>query len=226
MTPSPDAGPERISVALVEDDDGARERFERVINASAALDLRHSAVRGGAMLEWLADEAVDVLLVDLGLPDMSGLELIRRVNQLQPVCEVLVITLFGDETNMLNAFAAGARGYLLKDGTEDQLAEHIRHLRAGGSPISPLIARRLLKHVAITAPTASTPANTEVALTAKESEVLNLLARGLSYAEAARANGVTVHTIRTQIRNIYSKLNVNSNTQAIFEARALGLIRP
>ena len=225
MTLSPDANAERISVALVEDDDGARERFERVLRASAALDLRHSAARGGAMLDWLANEAVDVLLVDLGLPDMSGLELIRRVNQLQPVCEVLVITLFGDETNMLNAFAAGARGYLLKDGTEDQLAEHIRHLRAGGSPISPLIARRLLKHVA-PAPTASTPANTEVALTAKESEVLNLLARGLSYAEAARANGVTVHTIRTQIRNIYSKLNVNSNTQAIFEARALGLIRP
>jgi DNA-binding NarL/FixJ family response regulator len=96
------------------------------------------------MLAWLADHPVDVLLVDLGLPDGSGIDVIRECTRLQPACEVMVITMFGDEAHMMKAFGAGAKGYLLKDGTGEDLAAHIMNLRNGGSPMSPIIARKLL----------------------------------------------------------------------------------
>ena len=93
------------------------------------------------LLGWFADNAVDVLLVDLGLPDCPGLEVIRRCRRLQPACAMMVITIFGDEANMLGAFEAGASGYLLKDDSEADLAAHVLSLHAGGSPMSPIIAR-------------------------------------------------------------------------------------
>ncbi|MGE0496867.1 MAG: response regulator [Ramlibacter sp.] len=220
-----------ISVALVEDEPGTRERFERVILGHAPLRLLHSCARAADMLSWLRDHPVDVLLVDLGLPDGSGIDVIRQCRHLQPACEVMVITMFGDEANMLNAFGAGARGYLLKDGTEEDLAGHIVHLRHGGSPMSPIIARQLLMRLA---PAPSTqPASAEALqagtarlLSPKETEVLGLVARGFSYPETASLLGISVHTVHSHVRNIYGKLSVNSKTEAIFEARQLGLLAP
>ena len=133
-----------VSVALVEDDPGMRERFERVIAAEPSLRLAFGASTAGELLTWFASHPVDVLLVDLGLPDRSGLEVIRRCRDLQPACAMMVLTIFGDEVNMLRAFEAGAGGYLLKDGTEADLAAHVLSLHAGGSPMSPIIARQLL----------------------------------------------------------------------------------
>jgi CheY-like chemotaxis protein len=108
---------EPISVAFVEDDARTRERFANVIGAEPTLRFAFSASTATELLAWFADNAVDVLLVDLGLPDMSGLEVIRRCSRMQPACSVMVITIVGDEANMLRAFEAGAQGYLLKDGT-------------------------------------------------------------------------------------------------------------
>lgn len=107
-----------ITVAMVEDDARMRERFANVIGAAPSLRFAFAALTGAELLAWFAENVVDVLLVDLGLPDQSGFEVIRRCCRWQPACAVMVITMFGDEANMLKAFEAGARGYLLKDGTQ------------------------------------------------------------------------------------------------------------
>ena len=221
-----------ISVALVEDDAGMRQRFARVIQAEPTLRFAFGASTATELLAWFADNAVDVLLVDLGLPDMSGLEVIRRCRRLQPACAMMVITMFGDEANMLSAFEAGASGYLLKDDTEADLAAHVLSLHAGGSPMSPIIARQLLvrwqarsapPHVAVAVVPASASASD--ALSQRESEVLNLIARGFTYAETAGRMGVLLSTVQSHVRNIYGQLDVHNKTEAVFEARQLGLLR-
>ena len=138
----PDERP--ISVALVEDDESMRARLVRVLADSPDTVLVFAADTAAGMLQWLAGNAVDVLLVDLGLPDQSGLEVIRWCQAHRSTIDVMVVTMFGDEANMIAAFEAGARGYLLKDGTEDELARHVLSLHSGGSPMTPLIARQLL----------------------------------------------------------------------------------
>lgn len=229
----------QFTVALVEDDPGLRGRLAEAVVSNPTIRLIYA---GGSSLEciaWLREHAVDVLLVDLGLPDGSGIDVIRHCRALRPACDVMVITMFGDEANMLEAFAAGARGYLLKDGTERDLARHVLDLRAGGSPMSPIIARRLLQvwqgdggaaSTAIAArveralPSVDEARNAQPddPLTPKERQVLHLLSRGFTYEESATQMGVSVSTVRTHVRNIYGKLDVHNKTEAVFEARALG----
>jgi DNA-binding NarL/FixJ family response regulator len=216
---------EPITVALVEDDARVRERFQRVIAAEPTLRLLHAAGTAQELLTWFAENAVDVLLVDLGLPDTPGLEVIRQARRMQPACAVMVITMFADEANMLQAFEAGAGGYLLKDGTEADLAAHVLSLHGGGSPMSPIIARQLLVRWQASAPPTAPRVGTPVALSKRESEVLDLIARGFIYPEIAQQMGLSVSTIQTHVRNIYGKLDVHNKTEAVFEARQLGLLR-
>ena len=175
------------------------------------------------MVAWLRENSVDVLLVDLGLPDGSGLEVIRQCQKLSPGTEIMVITMFGDEANMMRAFEAGARGYLLKDGTEDDLAEHVLSLNAGGSPMTPIIARQLLARLS-SVPLPQGPLPVAETLTVREREILAKLARGFTYAEAAEILGIAPSTVQSHVKNIYNKLAVHSKTEAIFEARQLGLL--
>jgi DNA-binding NarL/FixJ family response regulator len=196
------------------------------------LKLLFAAPTAAELLAWFAENAVDVLLVDLGLPDTPGLEVIRQARRLQPACAVMVITMFGDEANMLQAFEAGAGGYLLKDGTEADLAAHVLSLHGGGSPMSPIIARQLLVRWQASAPPAAASAapggartGVPVALSKRESEVLDRIARGFIYPEIAQQMGLSVSTIQTHVRNIYGKLDVHNKTEAVFEARQLGLLR-
>lgn len=216
---------EPITVALVEDDARVRERFQRVIAAEPTLRLLHAAGTAQELLAWFAENAVDVLLVDLGLPDTTGLEVIRQARRMQPACAVMVITMFADEANMLQAFEAGAGGYLLKDGTEADLAAHVLSLHGGGSPMSPIIARQLLVRWQASAPPTTPRVGAPVALSKRESEVLDLIARGFIYPEIAQQMGLSVSTIQTHVRNIYGKLDVHNKTEAVFEARQLGLLR-
>jgi DNA-binding NarL/FixJ family response regulator len=145
---------------------------------------------------------------------------------MHPQTDVMVVTMFGDESNMIQAFEAGAAGYLLKDGSEDELSQHVKTLRSGGSPMSPIIARQLLSRLGrgnekpelISKPTASS------LLTDREEQVLRLLARGYTYSELAKEMGVTINTIQTHIRGLYAKLEVHSKSEAIFEAKQLGLL--
>jgi len=204
-----DSGP--VTVALVEDDDEARRRLVASIGLDPSLRLAGEYRTGGEALAGLASGAPDVFLVDLGLPDMPGLEVVKRIAARHPACDILVVTVFGDEESVIGALEAGARGYLLKGALEHDIAEDIRHLRNGGSPLSPVIARQVLKRLL--------PAQPALAgLTPRESEILNAIARGFTYAETANLLHLSVQTVHTHLKNIYKKLAVHSKTEAVFEA--------
>ena len=203
-----------VTVALVEDDDEARGRLVASIRADPSLRLVGEHRTGTEALAALESAAPDVFLVDLGLPDMSGLSVVRRIAERYPSCEILVVTIFGDEQTVLGALEAGARGYLLKGALQHDIAEDIRHLRNGGSPLSPVIARQVLKRLV---PAQTSPA-AETNLTRRESEILDAISRGFSYAETAGLLKVSPQTVHTHLKNIYKKLAVHSKTEAVFEA--------
>ena len=228
----------KIRVAVVEDDQSTRARLVSVISEEPDLELIGAAGSVSAGLMLLAGKP-DVFLVDLGLPDGSGLELIRAAEAESPATEVAAITTFGDESHVLGALEAGASGYLLKDGSTDLILASVRELFAGGSPISPSIARHLLRRLrepAGRAADAATPALEPVAparepndtpslLTPRETTVLQQIAKGYSYEEISGALGISVHTVTTHIKHIYRKLAVRSRGEAVFEAMQLGLIK-
>ena len=208
---TPATGP--VTIALVEDDDEARKRLVASINSDRSLKLVGEYATGGAALAGLSSGAPDVFLVDLGLPDMPGLDVVKRIAATHPACDILVVTVFGDEESVIGALEAGARGYLLKGALEHDIAQDIRHLRNGGSPLSPVIARQVLKRLV---PARATPV--EELLTPRETEILNAIARGFSYAEVASLLRLSVQTVHTHLKNIYKKLAVHSKTEAVFEA--------
>ena len=208
------AGTEPVTIALVEDDDEARKRLVASIRTDPSLRLAGEFRTGAEAIAGLAVEVPDVFLVDLGLPDMPGLEIVRRIASQHPSCDILVVTIFGDEESVIGALEAGARGYLLKGALERDIAIDIRHLRDGGSPLSPVIARQVLKR--LVPGRSAQPAG--ALLTPRESEILNAIARGFSYAESANLLHISVQTVHTHLKNIYKKLAVHSKTEAVFEA--------
>jgi DNA-binding NarL/FixJ family response regulator len=203
-----------VTVALVEDDDEARKRLVASISSDPSLKLVGEFATGTEALAGLAAGAPDVFLIDLGLPDMPGMQVVKRVADRFPACDILVVTVFGDEESIIGALEAGARGYLLKGALEHDIAEDIRHLRNGGSPLSPVIARQVLKRLV----PAKAAQAADALLTARESEILNAIARGFSYAETAGLLHISVQTVHTHLKNIYKKLEVHSKTEAVFEA--------
>jgi DNA-binding NarL/FixJ family response regulator len=225
-------------VLVVEDDPKMREFFAASVSRCAELQLAAAVGTVGEAKAWLDDDAntVDVLLTDLGLPDGSGLEVIRYATFLHPRCEPLVISLFGDEDNVLASIEAGALGYIHKDSAPDDIAQTILEMKAGASPISPMIARKVLsKYASSKSISSGTPVQQPVSvavnasvptlLSAREQEVLSLIARGFSYSEIARIQTVSVHTVQTHIKNLYAKLSVHSKNEAVFEATRLGLLK-
>jgi len=167
-------------------------------------------------LAWLrSGQRTDLVLTDLGLPDGSGLDVIREACKI-PGREVLVLSIFGDEQNVLAAIDAGAGGYVLKDGSLNTIGEHLHCLRSGGSPLSPKIARTLIRRTR-----AATPQNPNASepsvLSERELDVLTGIGKGFSYAEVAEMLKISTNTIRTHVRKIYEKLSVNSRTEALYE---------
>jgi DNA-binding NarL/FixJ family response regulator len=211
-----------IRVAIVEDDPHMRDRLEAGI---AEVDDIMVCATAGNFTEGeglIEVGGYDVLLCDLGLPDGSGIDLIRQEAAKGRDTDILVITLFADQSKVLDTIRAGARGYLLKDERIEHCVEAIREIRRGGSPISPIIARQLLMQIR---PEPPQPQNLPVSpLSEREFEVLNLLSRGVSYAECADILHITANTIATHVKNIYRKLEVNSRAEAVFEASAQGFL--
>ncbi|RZI43161.1 response regulator transcription factor [Herbaspirillum sp. HC18] len=215
-----------ISIALVEDEPHTRDRFVNLLNEHDDLRLDAIFERANDAMAWLRDHGPDVLLVDLGLPDRSGLDVIEMCARMHPTCDIMVITMFGDERNVLASIQTGARGYVLKDDLGDSLAGAVRTLRAGGSPMSPIIARQVLRRLrpGNAQPAPRAPVELQGKLSSREIEVLELIARGYTYVETARLLNVTLHTVQAHIKHIYTKLAVNSRTEAVLEARNLGLL--
>jgi DNA-binding NarL/FixJ family response regulator len=231
MNPTPE---HPISVVVVEDDHRTRARLCEAVRADPAFVLAAAFDRLRPALAWIAANPLDVLLTDLGLPDGSGIDLIRACAERHPQADIMVVTMFGDETSVLSSIEAGASGYLLKDAESPDVGQAIRDLSAGGSPMSPLIARKVLARVrereqeqpAAAIPRAmAIPGSPGVSLTKRETATLDLIARGYTYEEAARLMSVSVSTVQTHIRGIYGKLAVKSRTQAVFEAHKLGLLQ-
>lgn len=160
--------------------------------------------------------------MDLGLPDGSGLDVIRAARVQWPDCSILVSTIFGDEDHVLRSIEAGAMGYLLKDVSAAELAEEIRNLHAGGSPISPMVARKILARAAAASLTPASGPPT--VLSAREQEVLRYVSKGFTTEEAARAMDVSRTTVLTFVRRIYAKLQVNTRAEAIHAAYKQGLL--
>lgn len=223
-------------VLIVEDDPEMRDFFEGCVARSQALALVACVGTVKQAVACLDRQGlkVDVLLTDLGLPDGSGLEVIQHARSTHPACEALVISMFGDEDNVLASIEAGALGYIHKDAAPNDIAQTILDMKAGASPISPMIARRVLAKYAMlqaergvgnTVPhTATPPAADRPTLSRREQEVLGLITRGFSYHEIAGLQGVSVHTVQTHIKNLYSKLAVHSKAEAVFEATRMGLL--
>jgi DNA-binding NarL/FixJ family response regulator len=223
-------------VLIVEDDPEMREYFASCIEGAEQLALvaKVGTFTGGLACLNTLSQPIDVLLTDIGLPDGSGLDLIRHARLHRSDCESLVISMFGDEENVIASIEAGALGYIYKDESAKNIALSILEMKAGGSPISPMIARRVLsKYVAPAsaarpmAPAASSPPAPEpaVKLSTREQEVLDLISRGFSYAEIGRIQGISVHTVQTHIKKLYAKLVVHSKSEAVYEATRMGLIR-
>jgi DNA-binding NarL/FixJ family response regulator len=219
-------------IVLVEDDERFRAAFAAAISTTKDLVVHAQAATLRDGMALLSGPPADVLLVDLGLPDGSGIELIRAARAAWPTCEIMVTSVFGDEAHVLLSIQAGAAGYLLKDSEPDRIVDQIRELRAGGSPISPLIARQVLLRFRVGAAGAQPPpapppavAPVESTLSAREREVLEYITKGFAYDEIARLLQVSRHTVLTYVRRIYAKLQVNSKTEAVYEARKLGLMR-
>nr|WP_301542844.1 response regulator transcription factor [Cupriavidus basilensis] len=221
-----------IRVALIEDDPRFSAAFLEAL--SSAPDMRTAGVattlQNGLALLQSAPPA-DILVVDLGLPDGSGIDAIRAARVAWPRCDVMVATVFGDESHVMQSIAAGATGYLLKDSSVAHIVRELRSLHQGGSPISPVIARQVLSR--LQAPPADMPVQAPQApadpkpsaLSPREYEVLNEITRGFSHDEIAQRIGVSRHTLLTYVRRIYVKLDVHSKVEAINVARQHGLLR-
>ena len=217
-----------ISVAIIEDQPLVLAHFAKIIDADPGLNLVASASSGKEGRELIRNVSADVYLVDLGLPDFSGLLLLPEISQQHPDANAMVISIFDDDKHVMAAIEAGATGYLLKDSDSRDVGDALRELHAGGSPLSPLIARtvlRLFREDRLHPPVDTRPEPMPSrGLTERETEVLRQLETGLAFREIAGALGISSHTVAQHVRNIYKKLAVRSRGKAVYEATKLGLL--
>jgi DNA-binding NarL/FixJ family response regulator len=213
-----------IAIALVEDDAHTRKRIASLLTNCMPGAVVTEFDRLAHALLFAQTTSQDYWLIDLGLPDGSGVDLIRAVRAHDAATHILVISVFGDVDNVTRSVQAGANGYLLKDAVDKDLIDALHAMEQGGTPLSPMIASRLLETMMPAKANTTRLAATQI-LTPKEAELLNLLSRGYTYSEAAELMQVALSTIQTHVRGIYAKLAVSSKAEAVFEAKALGLIK-
>ncbi|HEY1057162.1 MAG TPA: response regulator transcription factor [Limnobacter sp.] len=221
---------ERLPVILIEDDPATQDHLARVLSSSPRLELLGCASTASEAYSLLFMTAPRVALIDLGLPDFSGIDIIRWISKNKPDIETLVITAFGDEDHVIRSLEAGASGYLLKDYSSEELENHILEVAHGGSPISPLIARQLLFRLQKPVQQSIGPSAhvSEAArhnlITDRELMVIQQVSKGFTVQEIARQMGISNHTVATHVKRIYKKLHVHSRSEAVYEASLLGLL--
>ncbi|MCL4179347.1 MAG: response regulator transcription factor [Verrucomicrobia bacterium] len=200
-----------ISVAIVEDDTWIRENLSRLIDEAPGLRCVASFTNAEKALARIPLEPPDVVLMDLNLPGVSGIECVRRLRRLLPRLQILVLTVYEDSEKVFAALQAGAGGYLLKRTPPDQLLEAIRDLHQGGAPMSSHIARKVVH--SFQESTRHTPGVDD--LSPREEEILHLVAGGYHNKEIGGRLNISPETVRVHLRNIYEKLHVNSRSQAV-----------
>jgi DNA-binding NarL/FixJ family response regulator len=200
-----------ITVSIVEDDGEARKLLAGWIKRAEGLRCVGEHGSAEIALTALPEEKPSVVLMDINLPGMNGVECVRRLKPALPTTQFVMLTVYEDADHIFNALAAGATGYLLKQTPRMELLAALQDVNRGGSPMASNIARRVVQSFQQTA----SAVKSSEELSAREQEVLNLLARGFLYKEIAESLNISVATVNTYIRRIYEKLHVRSRSQAV-----------
>ncbi len=201
-----------IIVSIVEDNDQLRATLARVIGRAEGFQCLSHYPTAEAALEALPRERPSVVLMDINLPGMSGVECVRKLKSLLPETQVMMLTAYEDTDNIFNSLAAGASGYLLKRTSSAELLQAIRDVSKGGSPMTAHIARKVVQSFQRPAGASAPPTED---LSPREKEVLDCLAQGFLYKEIADKLGISYETVHTYIRRIYEKLQVRTRTEAV-----------
>jgi DNA-binding NarL/FixJ family response regulator len=200
-----------ISVSIVEDNDKLRGTLARVLNRADGFRCVSDYASAEDALKGLPQARPDVVLMDINLPGMNGVECVRQLKQVLPQTQVMMLTVYEDTENIFNALTAGAGGYMLKRTSSKELLEAIQEVHRGGSPMTMHIARKVVQSFQRTAATAPSTEN----LSEREQQVLDLLSQGLMYKEIADKLEISYETVHTYIRRIYEKLQVRTRTEAV-----------
>src|SRR5258706_12821740 len=210
-----------LRILIADDHPLFRKGMRTLLTATADTEVIGEATTGQEVIELAATLQPDVILMDLQMPGVNGIEATRQILQTSPHIRILVITLFEDDASVFSALRAGARGYVLKDAKEEEMLRAIRSVGSGEAIFSPAIATRLIDFFAAPRPDASK----EIfpTLTEREREILQLLARGSTNHDIAKQLALSVKTVNNYVSNIFSKLQVTDRAQAIIRARDAGL---
>jgi DNA-binding NarL/FixJ family response regulator len=200
-----------ITVAIVEDNEQLRGTLARVLNRADGVRCVSQYAEAESALQGIPKDTPDVVLMDINLPGMNGVECVRRLKQIAPHTQIVMLTVYEDTDNIFNALAAGAAGYLLKRTKSAELLEAIREVRRGGSPMTTHIARKVTQSFQRSGPSSQPTEN----LSEREQEVLDCLSQGFLYKEIAEKLGISYETVHTYIRRIYEKLQVRTRTEAV-----------
>lgn len=204
----------QIKVAIIEDQREVRDGLSILINGTAGFRTVGSYRSMEEALRCVENEVPDVILTDLGLPGMSGTEGTRILKDRYPEIPVIALTVYDDDEEIFNVLCAGASGYLLKETQPARLLESLREVVSGGAPMSPEVARRVVKLFREFRP----PERSNYKLTPTENELLKLLVEGHNYKTAGAELGITINTVSFHLRNVYEKLQVHSKTEAVAKA--------
>ncbi len=203
-----------IKVAIVEDDEYIRSSLSELINGTENFDLTGAYEDGAATLAGIPKSKPDVVMMDIQLPGVNGVECVRELKAALPEVNFLMLTAYEDSDNLFESLKAGANGYLLKRTSSTRLLQAIHEIHDGGSPMTPQIARRVVRYFS----GASKNAQAELAsLTPGQKKFLEELAQGYSYKEIADHLNITMDGVRSYIRRIYEKLHVHSRTEAVIK---------
>ena len=211
VSPRSTPGTAPIKIAIVEDDDWIRENLAGQIDLAPGYRCISRYRTGEEALAGLPNEAPDVVLMDINLPGLSGIECVRRLKALRPSLAILMLTVYEESDQIFDSLKAGASGYLLKRSAEKELLEAIAQVHQGGSPMSSLVARKVVQffnRLGDAAPELQR-------LSPREKEILELLSRGAAYKEIGDRLSLSIHTVRMHIRGIYGKLQVHSRGEAV-----------
>jgi DNA-binding NarL/FixJ family response regulator len=198
-------------VAIVEDDHVLREQLARILKTATDIKCVGTYRSAEEALQALPSIKPDVVLMDIGLPKMSGIECIAKLKELMPSVQIIIVTVYEDSEKIFRALRSGASGYLMKSGPPKKLLEAIQDVTVGGSPISPQIARKVFQHFQIFGSTSIE----EDRLSLREREVLDLLTGGLIYKQIGDKLNISVETVRTYVKNICQKMQVKNKMEAV-----------